>query len=201
MKQNIPTYKENAQLIRDNLSIRTFLESCTTVRGNRAICPVCNNPKFTMALNDNTQLATCFTGCTKGVNPKYPEKQTADVIDLYTLVNKVNNIEALNQLIKDFNIKRYTGNYNPSSKKRINIEFKNKAKTHLEELDEKLYALRLLKYEKLVELGKYEYCVNLSNRINSFLEQLKVNNFKEETGRNLYKEGASFHKYIESITY
>lgn len=199
MSQNIPTYKENAQLIRDNLSIRTYLESCTTVRGNRAICPVCNNPKFTMALNDRTQLATCFTGCTKGMNPKYPEKQTADVIDLYTLINKVNNIEALNQLIEHFNIKRFTGNYHPSMKNSINIEYKNKAKIYLEELDEKLYALRLLKYEKLVELNKYEYCANLSKRINLFLEQLKTNNFKEEIGRSLYKEGINFCKNMDSV--
>jgi len=199
MSQNIPTYKENAQLIRDNLSIRTYLESCTTVRGNRAICPVCHNPKFTMALNDNTQLATCFTGCTKGVNKRFPDKQTADVVDLYGLVNNINNIEAINQLISQLGIKRYTGSYSPNSTIKVDTEFKKQASKYLENILVELEKLKWLKYEKLVELNLENQVFTYIDMINQEQINLKTNNFDKEKIRLLYKNSVNIVSYINSL--
>lgn len=194
------TYRENASLIKDALNIDEYLRMIgVNIRGNRAICPICHNPKFTMAITPNRKFVTCFTGCTKGLNPKFPDKQTADIIDLYTLVNNVNNIEAINQLISQLGIKRYTGSYSPDKNIKIDTEFKKQASKHLEDILGELEKLKWLRYEKLVELSLENKVFTYIDMINQEQINLKTNNFDKEKIRQLYKNSVNIVTYINSL--
>lgn len=185
------TFAENSRLIKEAKDIKSFLiESGSDIRGNRAVCPICHDRKYTMAIDEATQKVTCYKGCTN-----QGRKQTADIIDLYGLMNNRNSIESLNDLIKLYNINRYIGDYK-GSKSKVNHEFKTNAKKHLTEMYEKLYSLKLLSYDKLMELEMYDICVDIIEDIEKYIERLDSNNFNENEGRHLYKKAKSFHSYI-----
>lgn len=188
------TFTENSRLIKEAKDIKSFLEdngSC--VKGKRAICPICKDKKYTMAIDEKTQRVSCYKGCTN-----QGRKQTADIIDLYGLINNRNSIESLNELINLYNINRYIGDYK-GAKSKINHEFKVNAQKHLMEMHEKLYTLKLLKYDLLESTNNYYKCVGLIEKIDLYIDKLKSNNFNEAEGRHIYKECLTFYNFISNI--
>lgn len=188
------TFTENSRLIKESTEIKSFLiENGSDIKGNRAICPICKNQKYTMAIDDVLQRCTCYKGCTNK-----NEKQTADIIDLYGIMYNKNAIESLNDLISIYKIKRYTGNFN-KYKLKINHEFKLNAKNHLTEMHNKLYYIKLFKYDELNSTNNYDNCVTLIESIEKYLNKLKCNNFSENEGRVLYKNASIFLNIINNL--
>lgn len=184
------TFCENARRIKEKISMRDYLEfNGCTIRNNRCSCPVCGGRDDAMQISG--EKATCYkSGCIK----------KSDIIDLHMKLNNMNSIEALNDMIDQFNIERYIGDYDPRKKNKNNKdkEFKREAKKHLEIAHDKLYNIKILDYEILCELDKFDYCMELMNSIDAKKNDLMYNNkYNKEELRNLYKNAINLYKYIK----
>ena len=183
------TFHENAKRIKDSISMKDYLEfqGCT-IKNNRCKCPACGSNN-SQTLQVSGEKASCYkSGCVA----------KSDVIDLHMKIYNMNNIEALNDLISQFNIDRFTGNYSPRENQ--DKEFKREAKKYLEIAHEKLYNVKLLDYEIISKLGKYEYCEELMNCIDAKKEDLMYNNrYDKKEIRNLYKYAINFYNYIKHM--
>lgn len=183
------TFHENARRIKERISMKDYLEfNGCIVKNNRCACPVCGG-KNSQTMQIQGEKATCYkTGCVK----------KSDIIDLHMKLKNMNNIEALNDLIHEFNIERFTGNYDPRENQ--DKEFKREAKKYLEVAYDKLYEIKLLDYEVLCKVNKFDYCMELMNWIDAKKDDLMYNNkYNKEELRNLYKHAINLYKYIKHM--
>lgn len=183
------TFSENARRIKERISMKDYLEfNGCIVKNNRCKCPICGGDNNqTMQIQGDK--ATCYkSGCVR----------KSDIIDLHMKLNNMNNIEALNDLIKEFNIHRFTGGYDPRQNQDKN--FIIGAKKHLKIAHEKLYEIKLLQYELLCELDLYDYCEQLMNCIDAKNNELMYNyKYDKENIRNLYKNAMNFYNYVKNM--
>lgn len=175
------SFGENARMIKNMVSIEEYLGSIgLKVIKSRTNCPICGGKTHSKVAIKNNRV-TCFSGCFTN----------ADIIELHSVINNINNIESLNDLIKKYNLFRVM----PDGSKPVSkdeVEFKKKAAEHLNICLAELDKISLLKYEILEQYQCVEYCYYLKDTINEKKDDLSYNKYSKEEVRLLYKKSMNF---------
>lgn len=184
------TFTENSRRIKELVPIENYLSSLGVKigYGNRCDCPICKGRKGKMGINIEKQKVTCFGGCIRW----------GDIIDLHSILNNMNDIEALNDLIKIYSINRALPNsYKPVGKEKA--QFKAKASEHLDKCLDELDKISLLKYDLLEQLEVVDYCFYLKDEVNAKKEELRYNKYNKDEIRHIYKKAINFINKIKNI--
>lgn len=185
------TFTENSRRIKELVSIENYLSSLGVKisYGNRCDCPICKGRKGKMGINIEKQKVTCFGGCIRW----------GDIIDLHGILNNMNDIEALNDLIKIYSINRVLPNsYKPVEEGEL--QFKSKAMEHIDKCLEELDKISLLQFDLLSDTNSVDYCFYLKDILNAKKEDLSYNKYNKDEIRHFYKKAINFInkiKYIE----
>ena len=185
------TFTENSRRIKELVPIKNYIESLgiKVGYGNRCDCPICRGRKGKMAINEAKGKVTCFGGCIRW----------GDIIDLHAILNNMNDIEALNDLIKIYSVNRVLpGSYKPIEEGEL--AFKTKAIEHIDKCLSELDKISLLNYELLEEIQCVDYCFYLKEVLDAKKQDLSYNKYNKDEIRHFYKKAMNFInkiKYIE----
>lgn len=184
------TFTENSRRIKELVPIKSYIEALgiKVGYGNRCDCPICKGRKGKMAINEDKCKVTCFGGCIVW----------GDIIDLHSILNNMNHIEALNDLIKIYSINRVLPNsYKPIEEEEL--QFKMNASKHIDKCLDELDKISLLQFDLLNDINCVDYCFHLKDILNAKKEDLSYNKYNKDEIRYFYKKAINFINKIKNI--